>query len=174
MVGQVIFLHPVVKVAPAAVEGRRAVAEHILCICHTGPTVQAVHVALVLLLAELSFEPLVADTLGHILGGGCIAGYRNADSSILADIVRAWVLRPHKLDVTKCSCVIWWAVTELSAVYCLAGPSIAAGAHTVTDHVVTQFGLTFSSCVSFTKASTFSIVADSFTTISAIYCQAFV
>ena len=44
------FLHPVVKIAPAAVEGRRAVAEHILCICHTGPTVQAVHVALVLLL----------------------------------------------------------------------------------------------------------------------------
>ena len=125
-------------------------------------------------LAELSFEPLVADTLGHILGGRCIAGYRNADSSILADIVRTWVLISNELDVTKCSCVIWRAVAELSVVYCLTTPSIYAGTHTVTHHVITQFGFAFSSSVSFTQASTFPIVADSFATISAIYCQAFV
>ena len=84
------------------------------------------------------------------------------------------MLLPHQLDVAEGAGVVGRAVAQLPAVDGLAGPPVQAGALAIAYHVVAQLCLAFTTRVSFTQAPAFSIISDSFPTISAVDGEALV
>lgn len=143
-------------------------------VSHTGAAIQTVHVALILLLAIFSFEPLIADTLGHIPPVRCVAGDCDAYSPILTNIPHTGLLLPHQSDVAESPGEPGRAVAELPIVESLAGPPVHASSPPITHHVVTQLSLTLSTSVPLTKAPTLAILSDTLPPVPAVDCEALV